>query len=446
MGLWDRIMGDPPIETVEWVEQEPYETLVSPVSRTRIKYHGVLIVREGQAAVFTHRGHIADVFGPGRYTLDVTTLPVLASFKAISANDAVFRTQVYFVSTSTRSGQPWLTPTSIVAKDTEFGTVRAKASGTFGFAITDPAAYLRELQPGENGSVDSKITQLHNLVVSRFGEMVRTGDLEASDLFGGRGRLGLLAGERIASELAKMGVTLTRFTVGSITLPPEIRRPHGLGGRDGEVEGYVGTLPQPVVVPEAVPGRNSPGAPATPRKTNIRALFDALGEATVPPAEPVSKRIPLAEVAPEGVFSATRPVATGPKSERLHLPDTALGETEGLPTSGPASGLRPRVGQNSQAHAHAPEAAPEPVPTAPSASPSAAAPPPLPAFLEFYVALGGASAGPFDLITLSAKAREGSFGRTTLVWRQGMECWETAESVPELALLFRAVPPPLPPS
>jgi hypothetical protein len=446
MGLWDRIMGDPPLETVEWVEQAPYETLVSPVSRTRIKYSGVLIVRGGQAAVFVHRGHIADVFGPGRYTLDVTALPVLASFRAISVNDATFRAQVYFVSTIARSGQQWLTTNAIVAKDTEFGTVRAKASGTFGFAITDPAAFLREQQPGENGSVDSRITQLHNLVVSRFGEMVRTGDLEASDLFGGRGRLGLLAGERIASDLATMGVTLTRFTVGSITLPPEIRRPQGMSGRDGEVDGYVGELPQPVVAPAPVPVRN---APTTPRKTDIRALFDALGEATVPPAEPVSKRIPLAEVAPEGVFAAARPPATGPKSERLLLPDTALGETEGLPHSGPTSGLRQRPAQTTQSHSLATEPVPEPVPAPsalPATPPSAVAPPPLPAFLEFYVALGGASAGPFDLITLAAKAREGSFGRTTLVWRQGMEGWDTAESVPELTLLFRAVPPPLPPS
>jgi hypothetical protein len=75
---------------------------------------------------------------------------------------------------------------------------------------------------------------------------------------------------------------------------------------------------------------------------------------------------------------------------------------------------------------------------------AAATPPPLPGSATYFIAVDGKQAGPFDLATLSGRAREGAFTRTTLVWKQGMGGWVAAETVPELQTLFAAVPPPLP--
>jgi hypothetical protein len=74
-----------------------------------------------------------------------------------------------------------------------------------------------------------------------------------------------------------------------------------------------------------------------------------------------------------------------------------------------------------------------------------AAPPPLPSTVTFFVAIGGKQAGPFDLAALEAKVREGAITRDSLVWKQGMASWTAAGSEPELAGIFAAVPPPLPP-
>ncbi|HEV3203425.1 MAG TPA: SPFH domain-containing protein [Gemmataceae bacterium] len=63
---------------------------------------------------------------------------------------------------------------------------------------------------------------------------------------------------------------------------------------------------------------------------------------------------------------------------------------------------------------------------------------------SFFLALNNTQAGPFDIPALTAKARDGSLTRTTLVWRQGMAGWVAAETVPELQSMFAAVPPPLP--
>ena len=71
-----------------------------------------------------------------------------------------------------------------------------------------------------------------------------------------------------------------------------------------------------------------------------------------------------------------------------------------------------------------------------------AGPPPLP--VAFFVAVNGAQTGPYDMNTLSGRARDGLLTRETLVWRQGMAEWTAAGAVSELQTLFGAVPPPIP--
>ncbi len=74
-----------------------------------------------------------------------------------------------------------------------------------------------------------------------------------------------------------------------------------------------------------------------------------------------------------------------------------------------------------------------------------AAPPPLPQAVQFFAALGGQQAGPFDMAALKQHVQSGQLTRQTLVWRQGMANWTAAEQVDELKGLFGATPPPLPP-
>jgi membrane protease subunit (stomatin/prohibitin family) len=79
-----------------------------------------------------------------------------------------------------------------------------------------------------------------------------------------------------------------------------------------------------------------------------------------------------------------------------------------------------------------------------AAATPAAAPPPLPA--AFYVAIGGQQTGPFDAEAIRRQIAAGQVAAATLVWRQGMAAWTAAGQIPELATMFAAVPPPLPPA
>ncbi len=74
----------------------------------------------------------------------------------------------------------------------------------------------------------------------------------------------------------------------------------------------------------------------------------------------------------------------------------------------------------------------------------AAAPPPLPQGAQYFAAVDGQQAGPFDAAALKEQIRTGRVQKDTLVWAEGMAEWTAAGQVDAVAKLFGAVPPPLP--
>ena len=58
----------------------------------------------------------------------------------------------------------------------------------------------------------------------------------------------------------------------------------------------------------------------------------------------------------------------------------------------------------------------------------------------------GQASGPFNMAALQQQVQSGQLTRETLVWKEGMAQWTKAGEVEELAGLFKAVPPPLPPT
>lgn len=78
--------------------------------------------------------------------------------------------------------------------------------------------------------------------------------------------------------------------------------------------------------------------------------------------------------------------------------------------------------------------------------PAASAPPPLPKAASYFAAINGEQAGPFDAASLQQQIDSGAVTRETLVWKDGMANWTAAADVDDVAKLFSATPPPLPPS
>ena len=71
-------------------------------------------------------------------------------------------------------------------------------------------------------------------------------------------------------------------------------------------------------------------------------------------------------------------------------------------------------------------------------------PPPAPS-VSYMVANNGQQAGPFNLDQLKQFAASGEFTKQTHVWKQGMDNWQQAGDVQELASVFMGSTPPPPP-
>jgi membrane protease subunit (stomatin/prohibitin family) len=366
MGLLDKLRGEL-IDIIEWTQPTDSEVLAYrfPRYNNEIKYGAKLTVREGQAAAFVNEGQLADVYGPGMYTLETQNMPILSTIKGWKYGfSSPFKAEVYFISTKRWTDQKWGTQNPIMLRDPEFGPVRVRAFGTYAVQVTDPATFLRQLVSTDPSFETYEITgQLRNTIVARFTDALGRAKVAVLDLAGNQDKIAKVAMEGIGPDLAQMGLALPAFYIENVSLPPEVEQ-----------------------------------------ALDTRTKMGVLGDMNQFTKYQAATAIPQAAANPGGMGGVGAQLAAG----------LAVG---GQMANALGAGM--------------------------ASQPS---PPPLPATATFFASINGQQAGPFDLHALEAKVREGAITRNSLVWKQGMANWTAAGTVPELAGIFAAVPPPLPPS
>src|SRR5476651_2887893 len=134
------------IDVIEW--QEPGEGILAwryPMQDNEIQNGARLTVRESQAALFVNEGRAADAFGPGLYTLNTHTLPLLTNLMNWDKLfQSPFKSDVYFFSTRLQTGRKWGTPQAITIRDADFGMVRLRAFGMYSYGIADAGKFFTE--------------------------------------------------------------------------------------------------------------------------------------------------------------------------------------------------------------------------------------------------------------------------------------------------------------
>ncbi len=227
MGLWDKLKGEL-IDIIEWTEPSNNDLLAYRFPRydNEIKMGAKLIVREGQNAAFVNEGQLADVFKPGTYTLETQNMPILSTLRGWKYGfHSPFKAEVYFVSMRNWTDLKWGTQNPIMLRDPEFGPVRIRAFGTYAMHVSDPAAFLKQLIATSPTFETYEITgQLRNAIVSRFADSIGQAKIPVLDLAGNYDRIAQVALQRIAPELAAMGLSLTAFYIENISLPPEVEK------------------------------------------------------------------------------------------------------------------------------------------------------------------------------------------------------------------------------
>ncbi|MGB0524863.1 MAG: SPFH domain-containing protein [Flammeovirgaceae bacterium] len=224
MGLWDKLRNEF-VDIIEW-KDNTNDTMVwrFPRYQDEIKQGAKLTVRESQAAVFVNKGQIADVFSPGMYTLTTDNIPILATIMGWKHGfNSPYKAEVYFVNTKNFTDQKWGTKNPIMLRDPEFGPVRLRAFGTYAIKVADPATFLREIVGTDgNFSTDEITGQLRNMIVSRFTDALGESKIPILDMASNYDELGELIRNKIDPEFAEYGLTVSKFLVENISLPPNV--------------------------------------------------------------------------------------------------------------------------------------------------------------------------------------------------------------------------------
>ncbi len=213
------------IEVIEWLD-ESQDTLVYrfPVMGQEIKNGAQLIVRESQTAVFVYEGQTADVFTPGRYTIDGGNTPILSKLGAWKYGfNSPMKSEVYFVNTKQFTNMKWGTSNPIMLRDNDFGIVRLRAFGAYSLRVSDPAGFIKEIA-GTNGQFQTEDIdgQLKRVIVSEFSDALGELKIPALDLAAQYKEIGESIRTKINEDFGSWGLEVTKFYVENISLPPEV--------------------------------------------------------------------------------------------------------------------------------------------------------------------------------------------------------------------------------
>lgn len=226
MGILDRVNPfNQFIEVIEWLDDSSNTMLYRfPVKDQEIKNGAKLTVRESQAAVFVFQGQVADVFGPGMYTIDGGNTPILSKIGAWKYGfNSPFKAEVYFVNTKQFTDLKWGTMNPVMMRDADFGMVRLRAFGIYTMRVADPRAFIKEVA-GTNAHFETEDIegQLKRSLISGFTDALGEAKIAALDLAASYDELGKIARDKLRPEFATFGIELTKFFVENISLPPEV--------------------------------------------------------------------------------------------------------------------------------------------------------------------------------------------------------------------------------
>ena len=227
MGLFQKLRNEL-IDIIEWVDDSRH-TLVwrFPRYQNEIKNGAQLIVRPGQAAVFVHRGQVADVFEPGHYELKTDNLPLLSTLAGWKYGfNSPFKAEVYFVSTRQITDLKWGTPNPIMLRDPEFGPIRIRAFGTYALKAENPRILLEELV-GTDQVVDSdEVTELlRSMIISTFTDIIGTSNVAALDLASQYTEFGEKLREAVQEKIDdEYGLELPQLMIVNISLPEAVEK------------------------------------------------------------------------------------------------------------------------------------------------------------------------------------------------------------------------------
>ena len=184
------------------------------------------IVREGQCAVFMKGGALADIMGPGTFTLTTENLPLLSTLAAFKhAFNSPVKADLYFINTRQFVDNAWGTRNPIMMRDPDLGMIRVRAFGRFAFRIEDVVQFSREVLAARKLF---STTDIVSYLASIIGESVATtlakSGVSALDFAMGYREHGARVAEEASRTSSSFGIRFTNVVVENASLPDEVEQ------------------------------------------------------------------------------------------------------------------------------------------------------------------------------------------------------------------------------
>ena len=443
MGIFGFIKGQL-IDVISWLD-DSNNTLCwrFPDNDQEIKRGAKLTVREGQVAIFISEGQVGDVFKPGLYTLTTQNIPIMTSLESWKYGfESPFKAEVYFINTRQYLDMKWGTMNPIPMRDADFGIVRVRAFGTYAIKVSDPLTFFKTYVGTDGHFTTEEIEgQLRKTLVSTFTNTLGQAKIPVLDLAGNYDVIADKLSSKMDPEFQKGGISLAKFIIENISLPPEVEKAIDTRSSMGAV-GNMGQFLQFQAGQAMRDAAQNPGGAGT-----FAGIGAGMGIGQV-----------FGQAMAQGMSSPPPPPAGG---EQFHL-SGPNGQQGPMPAASAAAAIRAAGGapmtvwaqgmsgwmpwqQVPAIAAHVgppPGATPPPPPMAPPPPP----PPPSPATAAaeamFHYSAGGPVEGPFRASEIAARVMANS-GATHKVWREGMAGWSDAATVAENSTRMGSAPPPL---
>ena len=217
------------LKIIEWADTSKNSIVYKyplPKNGKEVNQKSKLIVKEGQCAIFVHKGQLADVFTPGTYDLNTNIFPLLSKIAGWKYGfQTPIELQIYFVNTRQFTGNKWGTANPIIMRDPEFGVVRVQGFGAYSFKVDDAGVFLRELL----GTLSSFNTQditdwLRSMVVSTLTDVIGESKVSVLDLAGNTNELNQIVTENIQSKFNEIGLKLVNLFIENMSVPEAVEK------------------------------------------------------------------------------------------------------------------------------------------------------------------------------------------------------------------------------
>jgi membrane protease subunit (stomatin/prohibitin family) len=215
------------IDVIQWTE--PEDGILAyryPMQDMEIQNGAKLTVRESQNAAFVNEGQVADVLGPGLYTLNTHTLPILTNLMNWDKMfQSPFKSDVYFFSTRMQVNQRWGTAQPVTIRDRDFGAIRMRAFGIYSWHISDPRTFYSKVSGTRPSYYVADVEgQLRHTIVSRMADTFAESQVPFLDMAANQIELAQKIAEFLRPSFAELGLTLDTFVVENLSLPEELQK------------------------------------------------------------------------------------------------------------------------------------------------------------------------------------------------------------------------------